>query len=217
MGAMSSAPASPSGPPSQAGSPPASPAATAGQTLQSMTLLLHAWKGGDAGAFARLAQALQGEFDRMAASRLRGWDSATLARGDLVNEAMLRLLQSPYEWRDRAHFFATVSLHMRSVLREHAQARLADKRGGARVQVTLSSAELGEESMAADLLTLDALLDQLAAVDPRCARVIELTYFTGLERGDIAELLAISVPTVDRELRFGRVWLTQRLGRDLEA
>ncbi|MFN0182382.1 MAG: ECF-type sigma factor [Aquabacterium sp.] len=188
-----------------------------GATLQSMTLLLQAWKGGDPQAFARLAQALQGEFNRMAASRLRGWDSATLARGDLVNEAMLRLLQAPYEWRDRAHFFATVSLHMRSVLREHARARQADKRGGDALQITLTSAELGEESMAADLLTLDALLDQLAEVDPRCARVIELTYITGLERADIAEVLGCSVPTVDRELRFGRAWLSEQLGRGLEA
>ncbi len=186
-------------------------------TLGSLTQLLHAWKGGDSGAFARLAEALQGEFQRMAASRLRGFDSATLARGDLVNEAMLRLMQSPSDWKDRAHFFATVSLHMRSVLREHARARLADKRGGARVRLTLTSAAVGEESMAADLLTLDALLDQLAALDGRCARVVELTYITGLERADVADVLGVSLATVDRELRFGRAWLSEQLGRSLEA
>jgi len=188
-----------------------------GSTLGSMTLLLHAWKGGDGSAFARLAEALQGEFQRMAASRLRGFESATLSRGDLVNEAMLRLMQSPCGWHDRAHFFATVSLHMRSVLREHARARLTDKRGGDRLRMTLTSAALGEESMAADLLTLDALLDQLAALDARCARVVELTYITGLERTDVAEVLAVSVATVDRELRFGRAWLGDQLGRSLEA
>jgi RNA polymerase sigma factor (TIGR02999 family) len=182
-----------------------------------MTLLLHAWKRGDGNAFARLAEALQGEFQRMAASRLRGFDSATLSRGDLVNEAMLRLMQSPSDWTDRAHFFAIVSLHMRSVLREHARARLTDKRGGGRVQMTLTSAALGEESMAADLLTLDALLDQLSTLDARCARVIELTYITGLERGDVAEVLGVSLTTVDRELRFGRAWLSDQLGRSLEA
>lgn len=186
-------------------------------TLGSLTQLLHAWKGGDSGAFARLAEALQGEFQRMAASRLRGFDSATLARGDLVNEAMLRLMQSPSDWKDRAHFFATVSLHMRSVLREHARARLADKRGGAQVRLTLTSAAVGEESMAADLLTLDALLDQLAALDGRCARVVELTYITGLERADVADVLGVSLATVDRELRFGRAWLSEQLGRSLEA
>lgn len=186
-------------------------------TLGSLTLLLHAWKGGDSNAISRLAEALQGEFQRMAASRLRGFESATIARGDLVNEAVIRLMQSPCEWKDRAHFFATVSLHMRSVLREHARARLTDKRGGGRLQLTPTSAALGEESMAADLLTLDALLDQLAALDARCARVLELINITGLERPDVADVLEISLATVDRELRFGRAWLSDHLGRSLEA
>lgn len=188
-----------------------------GQTLESITVLLHAWQRGDADAFARVVQAVHGQLLRMAASRLHGHDSGTLAKGDVVNEAMLRLMQAPGDYNDRAHFFATVSLTMRSVLREHARARLADKRGGDRVRVTLNSVVAGEESMAADLLTLDRLLDTLARNDPRAAQVMELTYFIGLPRNDIAELLAISVPTVDRELRFSRAWLAEQLGRDLEA
>jgi len=188
-----------------------------GHTVEAMTVLLQAWRRGDDAAFGRVVQAVHGEFMRMAASRLRGHDASTLGKGDVVNEAMLRLMQAPAEWQNRAHFFATVSLTMRSVLREHARARLADKRGGERVQLTLTSAALGEESMAADLLTLDALLDQLALHDPRSAQVLEMTYFTGLQRSDIAEVLAISVPTVDRELRFARAWLAEQLGRDLEA
>jgi RNA polymerase sigma factor (TIGR02999 family) len=188
-----------------------------GDTVEAMTVLLQAWKRGDGTAFERVVQAVHGEFLRMAAARLRGHDAATLAKGDVVNEAMLRLMAAPSDWQNRAHFFATVSLTMRSVLREHARARLADKRGGGRVQLTLSAATLGEESMAADLLTLDALLDQLGANDPRGAQVLELTYFAGLQRADIAEVLAISVPTVDRELRFARAWLAEQLGRELEA
>jgi RNA polymerase sigma factor (TIGR02999 family) len=196
---------------------PASAAAADSSTTGSLTRLLHAWKAGDPSAFSRLAESLQGEFQRMAASRLRGFESATLSRGDLVNEAMLRLMQSPCDWNDRAHFFATVSLHMRSVLREHARARLTDKRGGGRVQLTLTSSALGEESMVADLLTLDALLDQLAKLDPRCARAVELTYITGLTGADVAEVLGVSLATVERELRFGRAWLSEELGRSLEA
>lgn len=203
--------------PQNAGMPTPRSAAVDSSTTSSLTRLLHAWKAGDPSAFAQLADALQGEFQRMAASRLRGFESATISRGDLVNEAMLRLMQSPCDWSDRAHFFATVSLHMRSVLREHARARLTDKRGGGRLQLTLTSAALGEESMAADLLTLDALLDQLAALDARCARVLELTYITGLERADVADVLGVSLATVDRELRFSRAWLSNRLGRSLEA
>lgn len=188
-----------------------------GETVEAMTVLLQAWRHGDTDAFGRIVAALQGEFMRMAASRLHGHDAATLAKGDVVNEALLRLMQSAPDWQNRAHFFATVSLTMRSVLREHARARMSDKRGGGRVQITLSSIALGEDSMAADLLTLDALLDQLAQLDARAAQVLQLCYFSGLQRKDIASVLDISLPTVDRELRFGRAWLAEQLGRELES
>lgn len=181
-----------------------------------MTVLLHQWKAGNAQAFERIVEAVHADFMRMAKSRLYGWD-VSLGTGDLVNEAILRLMTSPTDWQNRAHFFATVSLTMRSVLREHARARVADKRGGQRVQLTLSAAELGEESMAADLLTLDALLDQLAAHDERMAQVLQLTYFAGLQNAEIAEVLAVGLRTVERDLRFARAWLKERLGRDLEA
>jgi RNA polymerase sigma factor (TIGR02999 family) len=181
-----------------------------------MTVLLHRWQDGDASAFEQIVKAVHADFVRMARSRLSGWD-VSLGTGDLVNEAILRLMASPTDWQNRAHFFATVSLTMRSVLREHARARLADKRGGQRVQVTLSAAELGEESMAADLLTLDALLDQLAAHDERLAQVLQLTYFAGLQNAEIAAVLSVSLRTVERDLRFARAWLSERLGRDLEA
>lgn len=191
------------------------------RTLQDMTLLLAAWRRGDGDAFARVVAAVHGEFLRMAAGRLRGHDPMSLSREDVVNEALLRLMQHPADWNDRAHFFATVSLTMRSVLREHARARLAEKRGGDRVRITLVSAELAgdlaEESMAADLLTLDRLLDELGVLDPRAAKVLELTYFVGLARRDIAEVLSVSPATIDRELRFARAWLSEQLGRSLEA
>jgi DNA-directed RNA polymerase specialized sigma24 family protein len=71
--------------------------------------------------------------------------------------------------------------------------------------------------MAAALLTLDALLRRLAGEEPRAAEMLQLTYFAGLQRHDIATVLDISVPTVDRELRFARAWLSEQLERDLEA
>ena len=183
-----------------------------------LTVLLTAWRAGDLSAMGRLVGAVQSELMRMAGARLRGHDVATLAGDDVVNEALLRLMQHPADWQNRSHFFAIASLTMRSVLREHARARQTAKRdGGQRVQLTLAEGLAGEEDMAADVLTLDALLDQLARHDPRAAQVLEMTYFGGLERAQVAQALAVSVPTVDRELRFARAWLQERLGRDLEA
>ena len=60
-------------------------------------------------------------------------------------------------------------------------------------------------------------LRQLAQVDPRAAEILQLTYFAGLQRQDIAQVLDISIPTVDCELRFARAWLSDQLERDLEV
>jgi RNA polymerase sigma factor (TIGR02999 family) len=187
-------------------------------TFTDMTVLLRDWRNGDARALSRIVSTFQNEFLRMAGSRLRGQDDVSLSSGDVVNEALLRLMNSDTDWANRAHFFATVSLTMRSVLREHARAKQADKRNaGQRVEMTLSQVG-GEADFTADLLTLDALFEQLGQHDPRALQVLDMTYFAGLSRPDIATVLGVSLPTVDRELRFARAWLATQLGRPtLEA
>lgn len=179
-----------------------------------VTRLLQAWQQGDRGAFDDLLAQVHGELRRIAQSRLRGTETPSLAVGDLLNEALLKLIQSPLEWKDRGHFFGSVSLTMRAVLIDHVRARQADKRGGDWQRVTFTLSGSGEEDLTADLLTLDSLLDELEKRDPRAASVLQMTYFAGLEREAIAAVLDVSVPTVDRELRFARAWLARRLDRD---
>lgn len=180
-----------------------------------ITVLLKAWQGGDRAAFERLSASVYDELRSMARRRLaseRG--EHTLQPTALVHEAYLRLVEGDVDWRDRAHFFATAALHMRSVLVDHARARLADKRGGGALRVTLderSAGAAGDADADADFLALDEALRTLESEDPRTARVIELTYFGGLKREEIAHVLEVSVPTVDRGLRFGRAWLKQSL------
>lgn len=179
-----------------------------------VTALLLAWQQGDSKAFSAMLSQVYDDLRRMALSRLRGADTPSLAAGDLLNEALVKLMESPPDWQNRAHFFASVSLAMRSVLVDHARARQADKRGGDWQRVTFTLGGHGEDGMVAELLTLDALLTQLQQRDPRAAGVLQMTYFAGLERDEIATVLGLSVATVDRELRFARAWLAQRLGRD---
>jgi RNA polymerase sigma factor (TIGR02999 family) len=193
------------------------PVVNAGSTDHALTVLLRAWQDGDQAALATLMRQIVGDLQRMASSRLRGAETPSLASHDLVQEALLKVMESPPEWQNRAHFFATMSLAMRSVLVDHARARRADKRGGQWQQITYTLSAVGEESIVADLLTLDQLLTQLAALDGRAAEVLQMTYFAGMERADIATVLGVSVPTVDRELRFARAWLSDQLGRDLQA
>lgn len=180
-----------------------------------LTRLLHAWHRGDTSALGALLQQVQAELLRMAGSRLGTADGRTLSRADLLHEALLKLMDRTPDWKDRAHFFGTVSLAMRSVLVDHARERMAAKRGGELDRVTFTVSLAGEESMVADLLTLDRLLQRLQTEDARAAEVLNLTYFAGLQREDIAQVLGVSVPTVDRELRFARAWLSEQLGRDI--
>ncbi len=187
------------------------------QTETPLTTLLRAWQGGDAAALDQLLCVVHGELQRMARSRLKGADTPSLAPDDLLQESLLKLFERRPDWADRAHFFASVSLTMRSVLVDHARARMAAKRGGDWRRLTYTISAHGEEDQVADLLTLDALLRRLAEQDPRAAEILELTYFAGLQREDIALTLGLSVPTVDRELRFARAWLQTQLGRSLEA
>lgn len=184
-------------------------------TQSSLTVLLDKWRQGDGRALDKvIAQALA-ELQRMAASRMRQNADLTLSPADLLNEAVVRLMEGETSYKNRAHFFATVSLHMRTVLVDHARARHARKRGGGAVHVTLSHALEGEESMALELIALDEALNELEVADARAAKVLHLTYFGGLNREAIAEVLCVSVPTIDRELRFARAWLAERIGRPI--
>ncbi len=176
-----------------------------------ITELLRAWRAGQTAVLPRLTDLVYDELHRMAWRRLRAADAPTLNPTALVHEAFLRLCQSDVDWRDRAHFFALAALHMRNVLVDHARAQQAEKRGGGALHVTLTAAGADGADGSADLLALHQALQRLEAEDARTGKIIELTYFGGLNRDEVAHVLEVSVPTVDRGLRFGRAWLRREL------
>lgn len=178
--------------------------------VSDITECLQRWKAGDRQALEELAGMVQGHLRELAAARLSGERQVTLQPTALVNEAMVRLLGGSVDWRDRAHFFAFAALHMRSVLVDQARARQAERRGGDQVQVTLGE-ELIDPSADLGILELHQALDGLAAVDADAAKVIELSYFGGLQREEVAEALGMSVSSVFRAMRFGQAWLRQAL------
>ena len=176
------------------------------------TRLLRAWRAGDAAALEALLPRVYDALREIAAARLRSRDGHLLQPTALVHEALLRLLGGVPDWRDRAHFLAVASLRMRAVLVDHARAQAAAKRGGAAEALTLSA--LDEQPAAADgidVLALHAALERLSGHDERAARIVEMTYFGGMERSEVAEALGLSVPTVDRDLRFAKAWLNRAL------
>ncbi len=161
----------------------------------------------------QLFEALYADLMLVARSRLFNHAGGTLQPAALVNESLLRLLGAEADYKDRAHFIAVAALKMRSVLVDHLRARSADKRGGDLVQLTLSHAsevQAGDDD-GHDVMALHQALNQLSELEPRAASMVELTYFGGMSRDEIAMVLGVSLPTVDRDLRFARAWLNRQL------
>jgi RNA polymerase sigma factor (TIGR02999 family) len=153
------------------------------------------------------------ELKAIAAARLRAENEGhTLSATALVHEAYLRLIgQRKADWKNRAHFFAIAARAMRRILIDHAVARRAQKRGGSEAFVTLLDDVAAEESTAEELLDLDGAMTRLAELDPRQAQIVELRFFTGLTLDDIAEVLRLSLSSVNRDWRAARAFLTTQL------
>jgi RNA polymerase sigma factor (TIGR02999 family) len=136
----------------------------------------------------------------------------TLSTTGLVHEAYLKLVaQSRIAWSDHAHFLALASVAMRHVLVDRARARLADKREGDLVRVTLDSDRIGSDSQPEVLLEINDAVDRLAAVEPRLAKVVECRFFGGLSEEETATALGITMRTVQRDWVKARMLLRRAL------
>ena len=180
-------------------------------TRRDVTVLLHAWSDGDAAAADRLTELVYAQVRAMAGKHLRQVDAGvTLQATELAHEMFMRLLEADVSWRDRRHFYGVVSAALRNILIDTARARGSEKRGGRQIHVTLSAAD-GVADERSEALVLDDALQALKAVDARKHEIIEFHYLLGLKREEIAEVTGLSVPTVDRDLRFARAWLKERM------
>jgi RNA polymerase sigma-70 factor, ECF subfamily len=180
-----------------------------------VTLLLARVGDGDEQAAAQLVPLVYKELRRIAAAMMRRErPDHTLQPTAVVHEAFIRLMDGDRtRFENRAHFFAIAARSMRRVLVDHARRRLADKRGGE----AHHRVELGDEfaltaQQSEEVLGLDEALEQLEALDPRQAHIVEMHYFAGNSVEEIAQFLAISDRTVKRELQTARLFLKKQLG-----
>jgi RNA polymerase sigma factor (TIGR02999 family) len=178
---------------------------------ENLTVLLRAWQKGDRAAFDKIAPVIYDELRRLAAFHLRSErQDHTFTPTDLISEAYLRLAGGALELSDRAHFFALASRNMRQILVDHARKRCAEKRGAGERPTELDETRVAIERPAA-LVAIDDALEELAKLDERKARVVELHYFGGLTQDEIAAVCDVHVNTVARDLRFAAAWLRTRL------
>lgn len=175
-------------------------------------MLLQEWRGGRPGAEKALFAQVYDELRRLAGGKLRGERAEhTLQPTALVHEAWLRLGGGEgLDWQGRAHFFGIAARLMRQILIDHARARGAQRRdGGVQVELTEGAAEVG--SSVVEVLAVHEALERLATFDERRARVLELRFFAGLERQEIAEVLGISERMVKRDIVVAQAWLRREL------
>ena len=166
----------------------------------------------DAELLDELFGATYGELRRLASAVRRRDSDASLSPTALVNEAWLKLRESPKVARlPLLHFKRIAARAMRQVLVEAARRRQADKRGGGAAWVTFDEAIHGRTSDAEDVLALDDALHELARIEPRQAMLVESRFFGGLEAAEIAEMLDVSESTVLRDWRSAKAWLAREM------
>jgi RNA polymerase sigma-70 factor, ECF subfamily len=189
-----------------------------------VTELLISLRDGNREALNELVPLVYAELRRIARRKLRSERSGhTLGTTALVNEAYLQLVEvDRIQWQSRAHFLAIAAQAMRNILVGHARRRKRVKRGSGAPHVSLSEADdlpAGQAdnlpAMEADrILDLDAALLDLAALNPRHARIVECRFFGGMTIEETAAVLEISPATAKRDWTVLRGWLQRELDRE---
>lgn len=140
----------------------------------------------------------------------------TLQPTALVHEAYIRLASgADNRWNGRGHFFGAAAQSMRQILVDQARRKSARRHGGGLNRLDVDEIEIAVETPVEDVLALDRALDKLRRHDARKAELVLLRFFAGLEREEIADLLNVSVRTVDRDWRYVAAWLHRELAVDL--
>lgn len=174
---------------------------------------------GDSTAAEVLLPLVYDDLRGAAEALFRGQNAAhTLQPTALVHEAFVRLIsgrETSYECR--RHFFAVAAMAMRQVLANHARDARRLKRGGGAQRVSLAESEASHASGAVadaefDLVDIDDALTELASLNERHARVVEMRFLAGLPIQDVADQLGVSRRTVELDWRIARAWLRTRLG-----
>jgi RNA polymerase sigma factor (TIGR02999 family) len=177
-----------------------------------VTELLREWSEGKPDAIDRLFEVVYPQLRQIAGALFRGErPENVLQPTSVVNELFLKLIrQRSLRFEDREHFYSLSARLMRRVLLDHARSQQRQKRDGG-ISVPLDEKLAWIDAKQVELMDLDRVLDELEELDPKKCRMVELRFFLGFTAEETAELLSTSKATVDRELKFARGWLYERL------
>ena len=181
--------------------------------MSEITQLLHAARDGDRAAADQVVARLYADLRRLARQRLAQSGDLTLNPTALVHESWLRLQRAgELDFPDRKHFLAYAAQVMRTIVIDQVRARQAERRGGGVDELTFNTAiaELPPQHDE-EVLRVHEALDELAAMDPRLAQVVEMRYFGGLLEVEIAEALGVTERTVQRDWQKARLFLSMAM------
>ena len=155
---------------------------------------------------------------RVASSKLAGLGPGqTLQTTALVHEAWMRLSSGDDDWDSRAHFFGAAARAMRNILVDQARRKASTKRNATRQGLDETS-EPYIVPPTPDILALDESLKKFELIEPRKAEVVMLRFFGGMSTHAIADVLKVSVGTVERDWRLARAWLQSQIeGAETQA
>ena len=178
-----------------------------------VTDFLLRWSEGDVAAREALIPLVYDELRRVARQCLASQrPDHTLQSTALVHEAYMRLVgRTSVHWENRVHFFAVAAQLMRRILVDHARKQHAAKRGGNHLTLTLDESVALPKKRELDLVALDDALSELAKLDERQSRIVELRFFGGLSIEDSSHVLDISPAKVRREWATARTWLYEQM------
>jgi len=192
--------------------------------MSDVTQILNQIESGDPKAADQLLPLVYEELRKLAAAKLAHEKSGqTLQPTALVHEAYLRIAGNGLDgqnWSGRGHFFAAAAEAMRRILVENARRKGSKKAGQGLRRIELVDAPdiqfvpSENDSSEIDIVGLSDALDELQQLDARAAELVKLRFFTGLTRSQAAEILGVSVPTVDNDWAYAKTWLKLRLSRD---
>jgi RNA polymerase sigma factor (TIGR02999 family) len=181
-----------------------------------MTALLLSWNEGNREALGEIVSLLYEQLRSLAVAQMRREHRQPLLQPTaLVHEAYLKMLEPQRPGvRNRLHFFAIAASIMRRLLIDYARTATAAKRGGGlTMQLEDHQAAAPAVLDREQILSLEAALEALAALDARKAQVVELKYYGGLSIEEIATHLQVSRATIERDWTLAKAWLHRRLAR----
>jgi RNA polymerase sigma factor (TIGR02999 family) len=170
---------------------------------------------GKRGASDALFAALYGELRRLADAHVRRQiGHVSLSPTTLLHEAYVNIAQRTHlTFPSRGHFLSYASRAMRGLVTDYVRHKCAVKQGGALLFTSLDEAALKAES-SLDLEKVGRALDDLTAIDPELAGLVDLKFFCGFSFVEIAELRGVSERTVQRDWAKARLLLHRALTGD---